>query len=591
MSSSNVYYLQVRESLQTLPNFTFQENIQNENLIKNLLSDKIFQYYFYKYFQSDDYEQFVAFADSDKVSFLTSLFLYVSKVDNLKQYENKLKLDYKHNLSLAPKDIINSLNSLQNIVRKQEILEKMNTLNLTEINNENLKFKSENKIQEMNIKLKELIQNYSEPVEVNTNPEEFDNIVNNLQNLISIYNESSEIKGNILENYIKEENLVNANNNSISKHLLHELNYDTENSYKEPVKTVVSLLNKNITNNFFKVDYLKRQFYQMGKINTLKTDFYHIDNREVHMTTSKNQFTEVFKSENNNIKDMITFNDDFNYKICDKSKRNKYYLNNPKTHIKFKIRHYQKENSNLFSIIKKQNIKKSKEIVIINEPISQLNEISLFDTSKKKCYTGKDIIDRIYFCPANSIVVLDYNETNKLGILLLDYLRLEANQGNYKEEYDKNLKELNQKFQEEVRRVNEEKERSLSELNNIKQLYDRQLELIYEYQKALKNKIEYCQKLFNEDLEFNHMDNSKVIATINKNLDVLTKSTDEEILNMNLHNMNLKHDESQMVNIQLAHDNSMDSTGNAGSSIKDFYVKKKVYNVNAHGVVMNLSHS
>ena len=109
-----------------------------------------------------------------------------------------------------------------------------------------------------------------------------------------------------------------------------------------------------------------------------------------------------------------------------------------------------------------QNKTLIKDLILVNEPITHLLEMNI-DKKKKKCFTGRDIIDRIYFCPYNGIVVLDHNETNKVGIMLLDYLRLEENQDMIRNEYEIIVNELSYKIENESKKFNDEKEKLINE--------------------------------------------------------------------------------------------------------------------------------
>ena len=92
---------------------------------------------------------------------------------------------------------------------------------------------------------------------------------------------------------------------------------------------------------------------------------------------------------------------------------------------------------------------------------------------------------------------------------------------------------------------------------------EKRLEILYNYISALRSKIEFSHKLFNEDEDANELDNSKIIETINKNLDNLTKNN-EDFLDVN----------------NLTVDVSMDSSNNTTSHTKsvEFYIKKRIGN-------------
>lgn len=59
----------------------------------------------------------------------------------------------------------------------------------------------------------------------------------------------------------------------------------------------------------------------------------------------------------------------------------------------------------------------------------------------------------------NNIVVLDSNEANKIGVLLIDYIRLESDLDDKKNEFESVLAEIANKYDEESKRFTEEKEK------------------------------------------------------------------------------------------------------------------------------------
>jgi hypothetical protein len=98
------------------------------------------------------------------------------------------------------------------------------------------------------------------------------------------------------------------------------------------------------------------------------------------------------------------------------------------------------------------------EIVIVNEPISQ-NEENKSNNIFKKTFKGRDIIDKIYFPPIDSVVVFNQNELNKIGIILLDYLKLQKNYDLLKTKHEESEilnKEENKMFSIEKTQLQEE---------------------------------------------------------------------------------------------------------------------------------------
>jgi hypothetical protein len=103
--------------------------------------------------------------------------------------------------------------------------------------------------------------------------------------------------------------------------------------------------------------------------------------------------------------------------------------------------------------------------------LKSLNEITYVEEiAHKKIFTGdmniylnEDLIERIYFCPQNNNITLDANESNKVGILLLDYLRIEKENKIKSIEYENTLNEFVQKYEEEMTRFTTERESLLEE--------------------------------------------------------------------------------------------------------------------------------
>lgn len=93
------------------------------------------------------------------------------------------------------------------------------------------------------------------------------------------------------------------------------------------------------------------------------------------------------------------------------------------------------------------------DLHIINETLSQHTEKQLLN-NKYKCFLGKDIIDKIYFCPEDNIVIFNFEEINKIGVMLLELLRTEAELS----EYDFMLRHLGIKYDEELNKIQTERE-------------------------------------------------------------------------------------------------------------------------------------
>lgn len=121
------------------------------------------------------------------------------------------------------------------------------------------------------------------------------------------------------------------------------------------------------------------------------------------------------------------------------------------------------KNRNSFIRQKVKNVNNHKMILvqdlyIINETLSQHTEKLLFN-NKYRCFLGKDIIDKIYFCPNDNIIFLNYEEANKIGVLFLELLRYEKELV----DYEFLFKHISVKYNEECENLQNEKERIYEE--------------------------------------------------------------------------------------------------------------------------------
>lgn len=110
------------------------------------------------------------------------------------------------------------------------------------------------------------------------------------------------------------------------------------------------------------------------------------------------------------------------------------------------------KNSNVHNMIHVE------DLIIINETLSQHTEKVLFN-NKYKCFLGKDIIDKIYFCPSDNIILLNYEEANKIGVLFLELLRYEKELA----DYEFLFKHISIKYNEQCENLQKEKERIYEE--------------------------------------------------------------------------------------------------------------------------------
>jgi hypothetical protein len=103
-----------------------------------------------------------------------------------------------------------------------------------------------------------------------------------------------------------------------------------------------------------------------------------------------------------------------------------------------------------------------KNLIISIDPITEETELNLMRNNSKP-FNSEEIVDRIYFCPGDVLAKFDVNELNKIGILLIEYVRLEEAYDNLKKVSYERFTELNQKIQEDSKNFEEEKEKMLKE--------------------------------------------------------------------------------------------------------------------------------
>ena len=81
----------------------------------------------------------------------------------------------------------------------------------------------------------------------------------------------------------------------------------------------------------------------------------------------------------------------------------------------------------------------------------------------KKIYFQNDLFERIYNCPKDCMVAISNHESSLLGTLLVDYLAIEEELKNNKDEYEKSLSEFVSRYENESKFFVDEKIKLLKE--------------------------------------------------------------------------------------------------------------------------------
>ena len=399
----------------------------NHPRINELISNNIFQHYFKLYYKNQDYTEFKSLNDYDKLYFMIDLFFYII-TDASKDFLGDLSLENLNTeqFSNMNNEIIDKLKTIESEFDKKKIIDKMIKYGLYNKNNTN----------DLNYKFNE-IMNKSKNIFYND-----DNIKN------------TEEKYNLTNYTIKERKFINMTNLNFKNNI--RSSSSTENmkipfknfEQKNVLNTTKSIYNNNHnlskTNSFLKIDFGKINFEKIGTIK--KGNFYDLndeDIKEILFTTGKY----IYFSNNNNI-----FENNFTNYICNNNfnKLNHPYISplNYKCLINPKKTNIIQNRNNFFN--------NSKPIMIEDRLVLSQNNINnivnnILLIKNKDKYDMNDLLSKLY-CLDENIIILNKNEVNKIGILLIKYVQLEKEINNlntkiYKEkEQIEKLKEIISKY-------------------------------------------------------------------------------------------------------------------------------------------------
>jgi hypothetical protein len=319
LTLDNKLMLSIGNNLHDIPPIT-TSNFHNPQF-KNLLTDKIFQYFYFRTYNSHNYDEFIHLKDSEKVTFLINLFLFVNKKDfnhlNPQFSSSKIKsqINFSKNLSLLPTDLLEKLNTIKNENRKQELLENFNNFKMLSTNKE-IKFKSDFNEEEIKSKLDNIRQKYcAETLNCSKNTVETKDVktlISKFENKIN-GKESVNSNPNALDAYIKDDSDIihtqtinNGEENENNNYLNHN-NAQTYNNNFSKLNEINEAQNNILipcyATTFYKIDFYKSKKITLEDINKLEKDFYLVDNREIFTINNFGQFNDFnhLKSTNNKI--------------------------------------------------------------------------------------------------------------------------------------------------------------------------------------------------------------------------------------------------------------------------------------------------
>ena len=361
--------------------------------LNELLNDHIFQFYFRTRFKSKEYNKFKYYNENEKLNFVIDLYFYVMNQANFNEEENILVENYENENENNENEngdgvdkLVDNVLILDNNQSRMNIIEKMKEYKLFDLNWENSYTERFNKILNkykngINNNENEETINYYKPRD--TNSENNKNIINNN------FKSKPNVKTNINE--------LTANNNEESK----EGNESDENYYKN-----ILLMNR-LPNIYDKIKIGNAKMIKMGKLRIKKIG-------------SNNNYNNNIENKNYEID--MEYPEEFEIK----SKKNNIPVNNKDKYKKLKPRINSKIKYNISPLL----INTDNSEIIIQEPmiISQSNKDSLkLNLILKKQINEKEtneLIKKIYQFDEDN-TSFNKNEINKIGIMLLNYIRLE----------------------------------------------------------------------------------------------------------------------------------------------------------------------
>ena len=361
-------------------------NTKNSQIprINELLNDNIFQYYFRNRIKSKEYNKFRYYNENEKLNFMIDLYFYVMNQANLNEEDNNIIAEnYENENEDGVEKLVDNVLILDNNQSRMNIIEKMKEYKLFDLNWENSYSERFNKIlnkyRNGNNNNEETINYYKTDKNRDTNTE----INKNYENI----------------NYKSKQNIKyndpTFNNNEESK-----IDNENDDNYYKNI-----LLMNRLPNIYDKIKISNVKMIKLGKLRVKKVSSNNNYNNENKINENLLIYPEEYeiKSKKNDIRE---------------NNNDKYKLLKPRINLKTKY--------NISPLL----INSDNNEIIIQEPIiiSQSNkDICKLNLILKKQINKKEtneLIKKIYQFEGDN-AVFNKNEINKIGILLLNYIRLE----------------------------------------------------------------------------------------------------------------------------------------------------------------------
>ena len=403
---------------------TMSNKITFHPRMKELINDKIFQYFFTSYFNSKEYSEFRSLTELERLNFMIDLYFFIMVDINKDNIFDLKELNTEEQLKNIQGEIMDRILMLKDEVSRRNIVYSMKQYNICSISEQN----------NINNRLQEILNKYK-----------FDNY-NNIMN--DIDNEFSDEEANPKKTkqysmpfLSSETNPSNRNHTKIETKSIQKTNVYTNPTRMEQSKS------------FIKIEYGKVQLVKMGAIK--KTNQYKLmdNSKEISYTPDKT----VLISKNNNIKET-----NVTHYVCNpKLKKIKHpnfsefvtplsykSLTNPKKvsiitkeniFTKGSSSNYQITNNNNSSLVSlnktSRNIGTKKvnnsiyieDSVIFNQMMMNQQYNIILERSRNNNTEMNELLYKLYFNEEEPII-LNKNELNKIGLLLIELVQKEKEQ-------------------------------------------------------------------------------------------------------------------------------------------------------------------
>ena len=355
--------------------------------LNELLNDQIFQFYFRSRIKSKEYNKFKFYNENEKLNFVIDLYFYVMNQANLNEEENIMGENYENENNENEDGVdklVDNVLILDNYQSRMNIIEKMKEYKLFDLNWENSYTEKFNKI----------LNKYRNVINNNNDNEE-------TINYYKARDTNTDNNKNITNNNFKSKQTVKTNINEQTTNINEEskVGDNDENFYKN-----ILLMNR-LPTIYDKLKIANVKMIKLGKLRIKKTNSNNNYNKNNKISEIDLEIPDEFeiKSKKNNIQVNI---------------KDKYKIMKPRVNSKIKY--------NISPLL----INTDNSEIIIQEPmvISQSNKdnIKLNLTLKKQINEKEtnELIKKIFQFDEDN-TSFNKNEINKIGIMLLNYIRLE----------------------------------------------------------------------------------------------------------------------------------------------------------------------